>query len=148
MIVSFDRCHKLLAFWTETTIHTILYCWHSDWSCQITKRSFWNQRCGIVLSETQHIDAYVDDRMDRNERRTCWLRGWIRLDVFLSRLSSMEVAWFLITSDLSVSVFTWVQGQRRSLDLHMTNLAYTRRRTTLLIVGTPEWLSWLFLVFF
>ena len=40
--------------------------------------------------------------MYRNERRTCWISGWIGLDLFLSRLSSMELAWFLITSDLTV----------------------------------------------
>ena len=86
--------------------------------------------------------------MGRNERRTRWISGWMGLDLFLWRLSSMDVVWFLITSDLTVSVFTWVQGQRRSLDLYMINRPDTRRRKTLLIVGTPEWLSWLLLVFF
>ena len=100
MIVSFDTSHKLLVFCTGIVSPT--FC---NIAIPIDLDLFLNQLCGMVLSETQYIDAYNDVPMDRNERRTRWISGWMGLDLFLWRLSSMDVVWFLITSDLTVCRF-------------------------------------------
>ena len=103
--------------------------------------------------------------MDRNERRTCWISGWIGLDLSFWRLSSMEVVWFLITSDLNVSrsrlssgtaTISWSACDKScrcettddSSIWEFPNPCRNPVRTAVPIVGTPEWLSWLFLVFF